>query len=119
MRKICTLFNLIVVAAAFLAGTLIMKYEDKYGVLTVAERRIYKDEEKLKPDLPDGQGRININTATSEELQSISGIGESLAERIIQYREDNGPFSLPEDIMKVSGIGKSIYSDISEFICVN
>jgi competence protein ComEA len=49
--------------------------------------------------------KININTAPVEELIKLDRIGPKYAERIVQYREINGPFEKPEDIMKVKGIG--------------
>ena len=48
---------------------------------------------------------ININTATAEELVTLSGIGEALALRILAYREENGSFSDVSELMQVSGIG--------------
>ena len=48
---------------------------------------------------------VNLNTAGREELCALDGIGETLAERIIAYREENGGFASVEDITKVSGIG--------------
>ena len=62
--------------------------------------------------------KININTATLEELQTLSGIGESKAKAIIEYREENGNFSKPEDILNVSGIGESVYEKIKDNITV-
>lgn len=52
---------------------------------------------------------ININTAPVEQLIKLKRIGPAYAERIIQYREANGPFAKIEDIMKVKGIGKKTY----------
>ena len=63
-------------------------------------------------------GLININTATSEQLQTLSGIGESKAAAIISYREENGDFGSIEDIKNVSGIGDSTYEKIKDYITV-
>lgn len=49
--------------------------------------------------------KININKASVQEIAELKGIGVSYAERIVQYRKDNGPFKAPEDIIKVRGIG--------------
>ncbi len=59
------------------------------------------------PDAP--LTSININTASSEGLKSLDGIGDALAGRIIQYRQEHGPFRSPQDIMKVKGIGPVCY----------
>lgn len=61
---------------------------------------------------------ININKATETELDTLPGIGPSLASKIIEYREQNGKFSSIEDIKNVSGIGESKYESIKDFICV-
>lgn len=62
--------------------------------------------------------KININKASIEELQSLTGIGKSKAESIIKYREENGDFENIEDIMNVSGIGESAYSKIKDNITI-
>jgi len=61
-------------------------------------------------------GRIDINTAAKAELESLPGIGEELADRIIQYREENGPFASAEDIQNVRGIGAAKYEALKEYI---
>ncbi len=61
---------------------------------------------------------VNINTATSEELCTLPGIGESKAADIIAYREKQGAFTCKEDIMKVNGIKESLFTRIEELIIV-
>lgn len=63
------------------------------------------------------QTKININTATKEELQKLSGIGPVIAERIIEYRSTN-KFSSIDDIKKVSGIGDKKFDSIKDYITV-
>lgn len=70
------------------------------------------DEECIESEL------ININTATVAELDTLPGIGETKAQNIVDYRESNGFFTKPEDIMNVEGIGESIYADIEDLITI-
>ena len=63
--------------------------------------------------------KVNINTATLEELTKLDRIGEKYAQRIIDYRTNVGPFAAPEDIMKVKGIGEQTYETIKDDISVN
>lgn len=60
--------------------------------------------------------KININTATQAELETLPGIGPSISLKIINYRKENGKFSSIEDIKKVNGIGESKYSKIKNLI---
>lgn len=62
--------------------------------------------------------KININTDSKEKLMTISGIGSSKADAIIEYRTKNGNFKTTEDIMNVSGISKTIYDKIKDTITV-
>lgn len=62
--------------------------------------------------------KININTASVEQLMTLKGIGESRARDIVDYRTRNGSFKKTEDVMKVSGIKEAAYSKIKDDICV-
>jgi competence protein ComEA len=62
--------------------------------------------------------KININTASAEELAELKGIGPSHAAKIVAYREKNGPFKMPEDLMQVSGIGQKTFDTNQELIIV-
>ena len=70
------------------------------------------------PSVPSEEVLININTATSEELQALSGIGEAKAAAIIAYREEHGAFNDISGIMDVSGIGEKIFEKIRGQITV-
>jgi competence protein ComEA len=65
----------------------------------------------------DGQ-KININTATVEKLTELRRIGPAYAQLIVAYREANGPFQKPEDIMKVKGIGPKTLAANADIITV-
>ncbi len=65
-----------------------------------------------------GSAKININVATKEELETLTGIGASTADKIINYRKEKGNFKNIEDIKNVNGIGKSKYNKIKDEICV-
>ena len=53
--------------------------------------------------------KVNINTASAKELMALNGIGAKVAERIVAYREANGPFKKAEDLKKVEGVGKGLW----------
>ena len=63
-------------------------------------------------------GKVNINTATQTELESLPGIGPSTSLKIVNYREENGRFESIEQIKEVSGIGDAKYENIKDLICV-
>jgi len=71
------------------------------------------------PLLAEEMSKVNLNTATKAELLTLNGIGESYADRIIEYRKNNGPFQSPEEIMQVKGIGEKIYQKIKDRIVVS
>ena len=81
--------------------------------LEEAGTRVLPGDRELLPD-----ERVNLNTADEQELMLLPGIGESLARSIVEYREKFGPFTEPEQLMEVSGIGEKTYAALAEFVCV-
>lgn len=61
---------------------------------------------------------ININTASEDLLCEVHGIGKVLSQRIIEYRETNGPFSSVEELMNVKGIGEATFEEMKPYISV-
>lgn len=70
---------------------------------------------EYKPDIP---LMINVNQASAQELTALPGIGPQTAGDIIAYRQENGPFRSPEDIMNVKGIGRKTYEAIKNLITI-
>jgi competence protein ComEA len=68
------------------------------------------------PSNPAANSKINLNTATLAELDSLPGIGPVLAQRIIDYREQYGPFQSVDDLLKVKGIGSSLLEKIRNLV---
>ncbi len=63
--------------------------------------------------------KININTATVEQLAELPGVGEATAKKIIEFREQNGNFKTTEDLMNVKGIGEKKYEKLQDLITVS
>jgi competence protein ComEA len=61
---------------------------------------------------------VNINTASQSELESLPGIGPSLAKKIIDFRQKNGGFKNPSDLMAVQGIGEKKFEQLKSLISV-
>ena len=66
--------------------------------------------------LPDE--KLNVNTASAEELEKLPGIGPELSEAIVRWRAEHGPFERPEDLMEVPGIGQARYEAVADSITV-
>jgi len=61
---------------------------------------------------------VNLNSATAEELQLLPGIGEVTARKLVEYREQNGPYRRPEEIIIIEGFSERKYRAIADLICV-
>ena len=79
---------------------------------------IIETKESITQGASSQNGQININTATTEQLQLIPGIGESIAQRIINYRTENGGFKTVEELMEVSGIGEKKFEQMKPYVKV-
>lgn len=73
--------------------------------------------ESRAPGLLEGE-KININTAPEADLERLPGIGEKRAAQIVAYREEHGPFRIPEDLTNVSGIGEQTLQGLLKYITV-
>jgi competence protein ComEA len=63
-------------------------------------------------------GKVHLNQATASELDSLPGVGPVIAERIVSYREENGPFETIEDLLDVPGIGEAKLADLRDHVQV-
>lgn len=81
-------------------------------------KNIYSNVENEYSSSVSTSTKININTANATMLQTLSGIGPVLSERIVEYRNQNGLFGVIDDIKDVSGIGEKKFEGIKDLICV-
>ena len=91
------------------------------GVMTLTLNRperlnSFNDEMHAQPG--DAGGKVNLTTATKEELMTLAGIGESKADSIIKYREEHGKFQSIEDIKQIEGIKDGVFQKIKDLITV-
>ena len=91
--------------------------EEEY--ITEGSGGVILEEEGEEEKNNEAEGKVNINTATQTELETLNGIGPSTASKIIEYRKQNGNFQSIEEIQNVSGIGEKIYEGIREEIEVS
>jgi competence protein ComEA len=68
---------------------------------------------------PAGTPQVNINTATVQELQLLPRVGPSLAQRIVDFRNANGPFKAPEELARVKGIGEKSFAKLAPYVSVS
>ena len=89
-----------------------------YKETSTNKKEVQKINQLFSDTKSNTSGKININTASVEELQTLSGIGKSTAEKIVNYRNENSKFEKIEDIKNVSGIGDAKFNSIKDKIVV-
>ena len=75
-------------------------------------------EEALEEEEEAESGLVNLNTASAEELMTLTGVGEAKARAILDYREEHGGFQKPEDLMEIPGIKEGVFQKIKDQITV-
>ena len=122
MKKGSTMILLVITAmiVAFTAGMLLGRNYSKHPVTVqpVITEYVSSNSAAVAAAGTNSSGLININTASSVLLDTLPGIGPVLAERIIEYRETNGPFAAVEDLGNVEGIGSKTLLEILNLITV-
>lgn len=105
-------------------GYFILQNQNQELSYVVVERQpensgVVQQETKVSaPGILEGE-RININTASPEDLERLPGIGKTRAADIVAYREAKGPFASPEGILEISGIGQKTYEKLAPYITVS
>jgi competence protein ComEA len=67
----------------------------------------------------EGKKAVNINSADAAQLTLLPRVGQSLAQRIVDYRKENGPFKAPEDLMLVGGVGQRMFEMIKPYVAIS
>lgn len=106
-----------VVFCIFTVGFLIGRNNNKSDILV---RQIAADVQSSPNTIPASTkpAKVNINAATVDELTLLPGIGTKLAQRIVDYRNENGPFRAIEDLTNVSGIGDAKLMELWDYIVI-
>ena len=122
MKKASSILLLVITAmfVAFIAGMLCGRHftDDPVTIQPVKTELIAASGTISSEETNASNGQININTASSVILDTLPGIGPVLAQRIVAYREENGPFASVEELSEVEGIGSKTLLEILNLITV-
>ena len=113
MKKERALIIVTVLFTILLAVILTVRYHSD------SQQLLSNDQNSTKSSVVSIDGKLNINSATQQELSMLPGIGDTLSMRIIEYREENGPFEEITELREVKGIGTELFEQISQYITVD
>ncbi len=103
----------------FAIGTLIASSALFMSSSAIAQTELSTDEMSSEQAVVSKAALVNLNTATSEQLSSLPGLGKKKAEAIISYRQLNGNFNQKEELVNVKGIGSKLLSKLSPLVTVS
>ena len=113
------LLGISILCAGLMIGILIGRLQSNNSVsLSAYDRTIADQPAATAPRTDETEGKININTASAKELAMLPGIGSIYAERIVQYRQEHGPFLKIQELKDISGIGADRFNKIKDYITV-
>lgn len=112
------LFTVFAAFACLITGFFIGRNSVSGDILISYNHSVQEQAVATQPNESDDYGLININTASASVLQSLPNIGETLAQRIVEYRKENGDFIAIEDLLQVKGIGETRLEQIRQYITV-
>ncbi len=113
-RRLLTIYLVIFIVILIVAAGVIYLSRKPVVVYNVSST-VYLTADEYVPD----EEKININTASAEELQDLDGIGEKLSEKIIAYREENGNFTSPYELSEVSGISEDKAEKLAPYVKIS
>ena len=116
-KKVKAIAFIVIAVIALALGLYLECCDKKEFVISSVPNQIDKSDIENKSHYDD-EGRLDINLATIEELMELKGIGEVLALRIVNYREERGQFMAGEELALVPGIGYKTLNNNREYICV-
>lgn len=110
-------YVVIILVLTLLTGLGVLVYKrSRPGPAVEIGRFSVSEKARVRTDVAAEKLRVNINEAGIDELTRLKGVGQVLAQRIIDYRSSHGPFVTAPDITRVSGIGPSLYAKIKDEI---
>lgn len=115
------LVTLTLLFAAFTLGFFLGRSQRQEKVTVSVSKSLYTlppTTESIPETTEAIQYPLDLNAVTAEELQSLPGIGEVLSQRIVDYREEHGPFTSTDQLMDVYGIGPLLYESIQGYVTV-
>lgn len=119
MKKTAVIIPL-VITALFIGFTLGLFVGRNFNHSEIQTTRLEMGEPALSdmipPSVTEADFPININTADFEELCSLPGVGETLAQRILDFREDHGPFRHAEELLMIEGMGPQTFENLLDYI---